>query len=502
MNPRITVISMGPGDPALLTLQAAEQLRAAKRLILRTARHPVTAWLEEQGIPFTSLDDYYDRYEDFDAMHRDMAAFLWQEAASHPLAFAVMDAAGDGAVAALRAAIPEKGRLQLLPGVPMAGAALSRVPHPAASCGRVRVLPATDVTGAPALPTEPLLITELDNPRLAVTVKLWLADGYGDETEVYFLASTVTGRGAVKRIPAYELDRQRHLDHTAAVFVPPLSLLERERYSFRDLLDVMDRLRGPEGDPWDAAQTHESLRRYMLEEAYEVAAAIDEGDADHLADELGDVLLQVAFHAGVGESHGEFDVTDITTDITRKMIRRHPAVFGLGERPATENWETMKMQERGLPTMGAMMADIPAALPSLTRAQKVQAKAARVGFDWDSPEEAFPKIGEEAEEVLEELRAGRDPLMELGDLLFSCVNVTRLCGLDAEEALHRSTEKFIRRFNAMEKRIISDGKSLKGLTLHEMDVYWEQVKTAGAQAQTAGTDPDIGCDCGAAVEPD
>ena len=241
-------------------------------------------------------------------------------------------------------------------------------------------------------------------------------------------------------------------------------------------------LRGENGCPWDREQTHQSLRKYLLEEAYEAAGAIDEEDPDHLADELGDVLLQVVFHASVGESHGEFSIGDVTTAICRKMIYRHAHIFGTDQcataKEVADNWEKLKKAEKGLHTQGEVLADVSRSLPALTRAHKVQKKAANVGFDWDAPLEALPKVHEEAEEVRAELEAGHDPAEELGDLLFSCVNVTRLCGLEAERLLELATEKFIRRFSAMENLIKCDGKSLEGLTLSEMDVYWNQVKSA------------------------
>lgn len=473
MKPSITVVSLGPGDPSLLTLQSADALRGAKRLILRTARHRAASWLEEQSVTFEALDDYYDRFDDFDEMHAAMAAYLWQEAARGALTFAVIDAASDGALRALRHCMPPEGKLEVLPGLSMADRCLAQLPalHP----GRLRAIPAIDCPGAAPDPSMPLLITELWNPALAGDVKLWLGDLYDDETEIVLFPSTAQMNRKPITIPLMELDRQRAYDHTVCAYIPTVTLQNRQRYCFQDLLRVMDTLRAPGGCPWDGKQTHASLRKYLIEEAYEVAGAIDEGDPDHLADELGDVLLQVVFHAGIGRDHGEFNISDVTTAICRKMIHRHPQVFS-GQSPA--DWEQLKKAEKGLTTQGEVLADVSRALPSLTRAAKVQKKAADVGFDWDSAEEALPKVHEEAKELQEELAARRDPWEEMGDLLFSCVNVARLCGVDPEEALQKATEKFIRRFSAMENAIISNGKALKDLTLSEMDVYWNQVKTS------------------------
>lgn len=473
MKPSITVVSLGPGDPSLLTLQSADALRRARRLILRTARHRAIHWLEEQGIAFEALDGYYDRFDDFDEMHAAMAAHLWQEAARAPVTFAVIDAASDGALRALRDTLPKDGMLEVLPGVSMADRCLALLPmeHP----GRVRVIPAIDCHETVPDPATPLLITELWNPALAGDVKLWLGDLYDDETEIFWFPSSAQMNRKPVTLPLMELDRQHTYDHTVCAYIPAVALDGRQRYCMQDLVAVMDTLRGPGGCPWDGKQTHASLRKYLIEEAYEVAGAIDENDLDHLADELGDVLLQVVFHAGIARDHGEFTLSDIITAICRKMIHRHPHVFG-GQAPA--DWEQLKKAEKGLTTQADVLKDVSLGLPALLRAAKVQKKAADVGFDWDSAEEALPKIHEEAEELLAELAAKRDPLEEMGDLLFSCVNVARLCGVDPEESLEKATKKFIERFSAMENAIISNGKALKDLTLSEMDVYWNKVKTS------------------------
>lgn len=482
MKQTLTVVSLGPGDPSLITLQTADAMRRAKRLILRTARHPAADWLRAEGVAFETLDPLYDRCEDFDALHRAMAAKLWQAAAEGPVTYAVADATNDGSVVALGASCPEGAVLTRLPGVTRADACLNALPAEQLPSAGLRILPATACSGS-LDPGQPLLVTELDNAILAGDVKLWLSDLYGDEQPVVLFPSSVKAAHASRVIPLMTLDRQRVYDHTVAVYLPALPLTGRDRYGFDDLLRVMAVLRGEDGCPWDRTQTHESLRPCLLEEAWEVSAAIDEGDPDHLADELGDLLLQVVFHADIGRAYGEFGMTDVTSAICAKMISRHPRVFPVPGEAEARDWDESKMRERGLDTHAALMADVPRGLPALMRAAKIQKKAAKVGFDWDSPQEALPKIHEEAEEVLAELARSTDPTEELGDLLFSCVNVARLSGADPEEALHRATEKFIRRFTAMEKMIISDGKSLKGLTLCEMDVYWNQVKAAeGKQA--------------------
>lgn len=242
---------------------------------------------------------------------------------------------------------------------------------------------------------------------------------------------------------------------------------------------------GPEGCPWDREQTHQSLRPYLVEEAYETLDAIESGNDERIADELGDVLLQVVFHGRIGQDHGTFTDLDITTAICKKMLYRHPHIFGDAACHSADdvaaNWEQLKKREKHLETVTDAMKDVSPSLPALMRAAKVQRKAKQVGFDWDTPQDALQKVHEEADEVRQELDAQGKPGEELGDLLFSCVNVARLCGEQPELLLKSATEKFIHRFEVMENLLKQDGKSLEGLTLREMDVYWEKVKASSGR---------------------
>jgi len=310
--------------------------------------------------------------------------------------------------------------------------------------------------------------------------KLQLLKWYDADQPVYFFAPSKKAQRSYEILPLSDLDRQKNYDHTCAVLIPSVTLTDRKRFDFYDLVRVMAILRGENGCPWDKEQDHKSLRKYLIEEAYETAAAIDEEDWDHVADELGDVMLQVVFHAHVGGQYGTMELSDITSYICRKMIDRHRHIFGTDQCETSEdvlkNWEKIKKEERGFKTQSDVLNGVSQGLPPLMRAGKVQKKARDVGFDWDDPRDALKKVHEEADEVLAELDAGKDPAEELGDLFFACVNVARLSGVEAETALQQATEKFIRRFTAMENAILRDGKRLEGLTLSEMDVYWEGSK--------------------------
>ena len=255
------------------------------------------------------------------------------------------------------------------------------------------------------------------------------------------------------------------------------------------LLDIMARLRDPQrGCPWDLRQTYASIVPYTLEEAYEVADAIQRGDMAELRDELGDLLFQVVFYSQIAREQGHFDFDDVARGIGDKMLRRHPHVFGDAEYRDEEQlrlaWEQNKADERAARGSGAadsQMDGVARALPALIRAEKLQRRAARVGFDWPAARGAFEKVREEVGEIEAELEdADPDRLQdELGDLLFAMVNLVRLLGQDAEQTLSRANEKFERRFRSMERALVDAGRGeLRSLTLAELDAAWERVKRA------------------------
>lgn len=466
---KITVITLGPGAPELLTLQCADALRTAERLVLRTAQHPVAGWLTGQGIGFDTLDSFYDKYDDFDIMHRAMARRLWKLAAEGPLAFAVPDGGNDGAVDYLRQTKPADGELTVLAGVSRMDSCLARAPLGAS--GGIRVIPAQSLHTVSLQPGIPLLVTELDKAQLAGDVKLFLSELYDDELPVIFYPSAVTGDGCPITIHLYELDRQRDWDHTVCLLVPSSPTEERQRFCFDDLMWIMSRLRGPGGCSWDQEQTHESMRPYLIEEAWEAVSAIDDQDPDHLADELGDVLLMVVFHAAIGQSHGTFAMGDVTTSICAKMLRRHPHVFGDETHMDADLWDSLKKQERDLQTLSDTLRDIPGSLPSLMRMTKVLKRC-----------DAAAGKSHTREELLAELREKLDGMTDLReeDLTAILIILLRLCRiqrLDAELLLGQAANRMIRRFSNAEKQIISDGKTLQGLTTDEMDVYLHGART-------------------------
>ncbi len=259
------------------------------------------------------------------------------------------------------------------------------------------------------------------------------------------------------------------------------------------LLAIMARLRGPDGCPWDREQTPATLKPYILEEACEVLDALDEGDPDKLADELGDLLLQVVFQAQLASEAEQFDFHDVARAIADKLVRRHPHVFGdvrvesSGE--VIRNWNSIKEAESDAPAQ-SVLDGVPQSLPSLQRARELQKKAARVGFDWPSPDPVHEKIREELDEFFDALEGGDSEASEeeFGDLLFSLVNLGRKLHLHPELALRRAATKFENRFRALERRVEASGRTLEGCSLEELDAEWNAVKQQAARREEGRRD--------------
>lgn len=467
----LVVVGIGPDDADMLTLGAADALKNASAVLMRTEKHGVAYWLQEQGIQYKTLDALYDGADDFDAFAQAaIVAISTLLAEKGSLCYAVPDPATDATVKCLKA---QGYALKVIPGVTQSVAISAKaletvLPVADDYC----TVTAMDFSACMVEPSMPLIVTELNSRLMAGEVKIGLLETYPPE-------KLVLVNGAV--VPLGDMDRQGAYNHLSTVFVPESPMAERNRYTFGDLLTVMEMLRDPEsGCPWDKEQTHETLRQYLIEEAHEAVDAINQDDVEKIADELGDVMLQVVFHAQVGKEHGTFSIGDVTTAICHKMITRHVHIFGdvvcETSDDVVKSWEAIKQKEKGLKATTDIMKDVPGYLPALMRASKVQGKARQVGFDWDTPDEALAKVTEETAEVAADIKAGKNPEMEFGDLLFAVVNAARLAGVQPEVALGSATEKFIRRFSTMEKAIFADGKQLKGMTLPEMDKYWDAVK--------------------------
>lgn len=259
-----------------------------------------------------------------------------------------------------------------------------------------------------------------------------------------------------------------------------IDFTKKERYGYEDMVRVIHLLRAPGGCPWDREQTHQSIRRNFLEETYEVLEAIDEDDPVHLCEELGDVLTQVVFHGDMEEEAGRFTLDDVYDGVCKKMIGRHPHVFGdvevSGSGEVLDNWEVIKRQEKGQATYADTLRAVAKSLPANWRAEKLYKKAGKAGFRWEGPLEALEKVREEAGELERALRREGDPTEELGDLLFAAVGVSFAMGADPEEVLQAACEKFIRRFSQMEALAAAEGEALDRLPRERLLRLWAAAK--------------------------
>lgn len=261
-----------------------------------------------------------------------------------------------------------------------------------------------------------------------------------------------------------------------------MNFKEKSFYNFNDLIEIVKILRSPEGCPWDREQTHKSIRSNFIEETYEAVEAIDTDDLELLKEELGDVLLQVALHSEMESEQGNFTINDVCDGICKKLIVRHPHVFGDVNADTTDqvlkNWDAIKMQTKSQQTQTQAMESVSKSLPSLMRSEKVQKKAAKVGFDWENVNGAMDKLTEECAELKRAIESGDkdNQREELGDVLFSAVNVARFIDVDSEHALYDACDKFINRFSEVEKLALQRGIDMKNSTLSELDSLWDEVK--------------------------
>jgi len=256
----------------------------------------------------------------------------------------------------------------------------------------------------------------------------------------------------------------------------------KDKYDIHDLISIITLLRAPGGCPWDREQTHASIKKNFIEETYEVIEAINKENTEGLKEELGDVLLQIALHCEMEREAGSFNFDDVCNDICNKLIIRHPHVFGDVSAKDTDealsNWNAVKLKTKGMKKQSQSMSSIPVELPALMRAQKIQSKAAKTGFDWSDASGAFDKLTEEINELKNAMSLGNasDIEEEFGDLLFSCVNVSRFINVDSEEALTAASDKFIKRYTVVEKLAEEKGMSMKDSSLEELDLLWDKAK--------------------------
>ncbi len=486
MSTSLVIVGLGPGAPRALTTGAAELLRAAPLVVLRTARHPVLKHLTLTG-DVRSFDALWDQAEGADGLCERIATEVLDLAVEVPgLVYAVPGhpLVGEATVACILRHAPEREiRLVIEPAVSSIDAACAAVQYDPLGGLQVHdalALPPPDRINA----TVPLLLAPIHDQRMAAAAQAVLAARYPPSHRVQLVPlADGSAQAQPRSVPLGDLGSAAIAwdgDHLIALWVPALAP-EQDLRSAVTLREIMARLRAPDGCPWDRAQTRQTLKQHLLEETYEVLEAIDEDDMAELCEELGDLLLQVYFHAQIAAEDEAFTFADVVGALGEKLVRRHPHVFG-GQaaddaQQALANWERIKQAERRAKgkERSSLLDRVPSSLPALAAAQALGERAAAVGFDW----KALPGVLDKVREELDELQRAATPTEraeELGDVLFVLARVGSWLEVDVEDALRGANRKFRARFGAMEAAARCDGVDLASLSDAEWDCLWNAAK--------------------------
>ncbi|MEZ4668123.1 MAG: nucleoside triphosphate pyrophosphohydrolase [Anaerolineae bacterium] len=499
----LTLLGLGPGDIDDLSRRAWHTLKQANAVILRTARHNCVPCLPQvDGLPvYQNCDDLYESIPDFEGVYAAIVERVLAAARAGDVVYAVPGdpLVGENTVLELlKRAKDENIPTEIVNGISFVEPTLAVLGVDAMD--GLQVLDGITVAAMhhpPINPDFPALLGQVYSREVAANVKLTLMNQYPDDFRVALVHAAGnltpppplrTQRGGVEAeapvtveyVPLYEIDRSPHIRHMTSLYVPALG----EMSSFEKFQEIIAHLRAPEGCPWDKEQTHLSLRRYLIEEAHEVLETLDAEDSDELYKEMGDLLLQIVLHTQIAIDDGEFKMTDVLRSINRKMINRHPHVFGDVEaKTAGEvlaNWETLKQKEHAEQGVKRewLLDGIPKGLPALMHAFRYQEKAAKPGFDWEKIEDVIAKVREELDEV-QAAQSEDEQAEEIGDLLFVLVNWARWLKVEPETALREANAKFYRRFRYIEETLAAQGKTLAESNLAEMDGLWNAAKAAG-----------------------
>ena len=476
----IKIVGLGPGAKEALTIGTICELESNKNVFLRTEKHPTVDYLKEKNIEFETYDNVYESIGSFDEVYLNIANDLIKKheelgeiiyaVPGHPLV------AEKSVFNLIELCKQNKVEYKIMPAVSFIDAMIEGLKIDPIE--GLKVIDSFDIGNQILDKRIGTIITQVYNQLIASEVKLKLLEQYNDETEIYYVrAAGIEGQESIRKIPLFELDMQEDIDYLTSIYIPRDL---NNKKDFNDLLSIIESLRGEDGCPWDKEQTHESLKKALIEESYEVVDAIDQEDDDSLIEELGDVLLQIVFHASIGKEDGYFDISDVIQGICDKMINRHPHVFrnadGLNSsEEVLVKWDELKKREKGYDNLVEEMKGITKGLPALLRAHKVQEKAKKVGFDFDDVNFAINKVKEELNEVINVYNTENVEKIkeEIGDLFFSCVNVARFLKVDEELALNYTIDKFIKRFAYIEKSAKEKNIELTDMSLEEMDKLWE-----------------------------
>jgi tetrapyrrole methylase family protein / MazG family protein len=484
---RIEILGLGAGDLEQLPVGVYKKLLKSNSLFLRTKEHPVVSELEKEGLRYTSFDSIYEKHDQFEEVYEEIVETLLQKAESETIVYAVPGhpLVAERAVQLLLAYGPTRDiEISIGGGQSFIDALFTSLKIDPIE--GFQLLDGTSLNAAQLQIDQHMIVSQVYDQFVASNVKLTLMEKLPDDYQVYIVTAAGSSQEKIEKVPLFELDRNVSINNLTSVYIPPVKEEQILLKNFSKLREIIAELRSPTGCPWDREQTHESLKKYLIEETYEVIDAINHEDIDHLIEELGDVLLQVMLHAQIGEDDGYFSIDDIIEDLSAKMIRRHPHVFGNGQADNAEevvrNWQEIKKLEKG-EVPASLLEGVSMALPNLLRAYELQKKAAKVGFDWQEITPALEKVKEELEEFVNELDGTDEGMVrakgEFGDLLFAFVNVARFLKIHPEEALFETNEKFTRRFQFVEEKVKDSGRTFEEHTLEQLDLYWDEAKLLG-----------------------
>lgn len=481
----INIIGLGAGDLDQLPLGVYKKLKSGLPVYLRTKEHPVVYELEKEGFIFDSFDSFYERYDQFETVYNEICEALFS-AKEEEIIYAVP---GHPLVAERTVQLLlENGESKGVTVEVSGGQSFLDDIFRSLRIDPIegfQLLDATDLKTEDIQLRQHILVGQVYDSFMASNVKLTFMEKLPYDYEVFIVTAAGSKQERIRKIPIVDLDRETEVNNLTSVYIPPVKEASILYKDFGKLRSIIAELRGPNGCPWDLKQTHDTLKKYMIEEAYEVIEAIEEQDIDHLIEELGDILLQVLLHAQIGEDDGYFSIEDVIEGLSAKMVRRHPHVFGDKMANTAEevvkNWEEIKQEEKGERNV-SLLDEVGKSLPTLMRAFELQKKAAKVGFDWPDVKGAWEKLKEEIQEFEEEI--SEDPsndraTKEFGDILFAFVNVARFYKINPDEALFMTNQKFLKRFQYIEKKVKESEKTFDTYSLEELDLFWEEAKKLG-----------------------
>jgi tetrapyrrole methylase family protein / MazG family protein len=484
---KIMVAGLGAGELDQLPLGVYKQLKGERTTFLRTEHHPVVSELKEEGFVYQSFDYIYEKHDSFEKVYIEIVEVLKSEAQKGEILYGVPGhpLVAEKTVQLLIEASEREGfELEIIGGQSFLDPLFAAVK--ADPIEGFQLLDGTDLHLEDIKMDQHLIIGQVYDAFTASDVKLTLMELYPYDYSVTIVTAAGTKEELVKTIPLVELDREVQLNNLTSLYVPPAAEMDTRYKQFSTFRQIIARLRGPGGCPWDIEQTHHSLKKYLIEETYELLEAIEEEDIDHMVEELGDVLLQIMLHAQIGEDEGMFTINEVIGTVSEKMVRRHPHVFGdisvENTNDVKANWETIKKAEKGgTETEKPLLSDIAKGYPSLMKAYEYQKKAAKAGFDWELSDGAWEKVYEEIEEFRDEAAKGdkHAQISEFGDLLFSLINIARFYKIHPEEALAKANTKFFNRFAYVEQKVKESGKGFADFSLDELDGFWNEAKERG-----------------------